>query len=149
MNFYIPAFIAIVVVIVIIWVAFALIRGAIREKRGQSTCIKCKAAASKITQYPYLFLLPLSFGDTYSDAENYLRAHMTPIMDRRQIPTGKRACKVDVYECPRCNTRQAEITDFLLVRGADCNEGHYKFSYDSFRSVLEAWENMYHQGFSR
>lgn len=142
MSYYIPAIIVIVVVAAVIWFAASLIRNIIREKQGKSTCMKCKAAASNTTRYPYLFLLPISFGETYSEPERYLQQKMMPIMNRNQIPTGKRACKVEVFDCPRCNSRQVEITDFLLVRGDDCAKEYHVFAYESFRPLLEAWENM-------
>ena len=143
MSYYLPGIIVLVVLVAVILFLISFIRNFIREKNGKTTCLKCKAAAPKISQYPYLFLIPVSFGDVYSDAENYLRTHMMPIMDKRQIPTGRRACKVEVFECPRCNNRQVEITDFLQVRGEECPKSYYNFAYESFRPLLEAWENMY------
>lgn len=143
MSYYIPGIIVLVVLAAVILFLISFIRNYIQEKNGKTTCSKCKAAAPKISRYPYLFLIPVSFGDVYSDAENYLRTHMMPIMDKRQIPTGQRACKVEVFECPRCNNRQVEITDFLQVRGEECPKSYYNFAYESFRPLLEAWENMY------
>lgn len=143
LTYYIPIIVVAVVIAAVVWFLFTFIRNLIREKNGETTCLKCKAAAPKTTRYPYLFLIPVSFGDTYSDAENYLRSHMRPIMDKGQIPTGQRACKVEVFDCPRCNNRQVEITDFLQVRGTESAKAYYEFAYESFRPLLEAWENMY------
>lgn len=142
LTYYIPIVIVLVVIAAVALFLFTFIRNLIREKRGQSTCLKCKAAASKTTRYPYLFLIPVSFGDVYNDAENYLRTHMRPIMNKGQIPTGQRACKVEVFDCPRCNNRQVEITDFLQVRGEESPKSYYDFAYEPFRPLLEAWENM-------
>ena len=142
LTYYIPAIIVVVVIAAVAWFLFTFLRNFIREKDGKTTCLKCKAAAPKITRYPYLFLIPVSFGDVYSDAENYLRSHMMPIMNKGQIPTGQRACKVEVFECPRCGNRQVEITDFLQVRGAESPKFYYDFAYEPFRPLLEAWENM-------
>lgn len=144
MSYYMPVIIVIVVAIPVALFLFTLIRTMIRDKKGQSTCRKCKAAAPKTSHYPYLFLIPVSFGDTYSDAENFLRSHMTPIMNKGQIPTGQRACKVEVFDCPRCNHRQIEITDFLQVRGEEVAKAYHTFDYEPFRPLLEAWENMNH-----
>lgn len=142
LSYYIPGIIVLVVSAAIVLFLFSFIRNYIREKNGKTTCLKCKAAAPGITRYPYLFLIPVSFGDVYSDAENYLRSHMTPIMDKGQIPTGRRACKVKVFECSRCNNRQVEITDFLQVRGEEYPKSYHNFAYESFRPLLEAWEDM-------
>ncbi len=89
-----------------------------------------------------MFLLPISFGDTYDNAEKYLLSHMVPIMGREQIPTGRRACKIEVHLCSKCNKRQVVIEDFLLVRGEDYMKEYYKFSYEKFHPLLERWEEM-------
>lgn len=139
---YLPEIIiAVVVIAVLAWVA-SFIKILIREKRGQITCIHCKAAADKISRYPYLFLLPVTFGNHYSDPENYLLKNMYPIMGKEQIPTGQRACKVEVFSCPRCNKQLVEITDFLLVRGEECPEEYHTFDHDKFRPLLESWEGI-------
>ncbi|MCM1182666.1 MAG: hypothetical protein NC337_04740 [Roseburia sp.] len=140
--YYIPGVIVLVLGAVAVFWLFTLIRNILRGKRGQSTCIKCKAAASKTTRCPYLFLIPVSFGDGYADAENYLRTHMVPISGTWQIPTGQRACRVEVFDCPKCGGRQVEITDFLQVRGKEVHEGCYEYAYEEFRPLLEQWENM-------
>lgn len=142
MSYYIPEIIAVIVFIIIIVAVISVVRETIRGKRGESTCMKCKAAAVKNTQCRYLFLIPVSFGDTYDDAENYLRTHMRPIMSKEQIPSGQRACWIDVFDCPCCGNRQIEITDFLQVRGEEYAKGYHKFAYDSFRPLLDAWTEM-------
>lgn len=138
-----------VIAVLIIYVIFCLVRQTSREKKGQSTCMKCKAAASRVSQYRYLFLIPISFGDTYSDAENYLRTHMHPIMNKNQIPTGQRACWIDIFECSRCGTKQVDITDFLQVRGEEYAKAYHKFAYESFRPLIEAWTEAANQNFAR
>ena len=145
LSYYIPVVIVLVLGIVAVFWLVLFIRNFVREKKGQTTCIKCKAAAPKTTQYPYLFLIPVSFGDTYDNAENYLRTHMVPIPGKQQIPTGQRACKVEVFDCPNCGGRQVEITDFLQVRGEDYAKGYYDFAYEEFRPLLEQWEKMYNR----
>lgn len=148
MSYYIPEIIVGVVLIVIAIALISVAKEMIRGKKGKSTCMKCKSAASKNTQYRYLFLLPLSFGDTYDDAENYLRTHMRPIMSKEQIPSGQRACWVDVFDCPCCGNRQIEITDFLQVRGEEYAKAYHKFAYDSFRPLLDSWTEIRSQSFS-
>ena len=75
---------------------------------------------------------------------------MTPIMGREQIPSGRRACKVEVHSCSKCSKKQVIIEDFLLVRGEDYLKEYYKFAYEKFRPLLDAWEEAeqrVHPGF--
>ena len=67
---------------------------------------------------------------------------MTPIKSKEQIPTGLRACRLEVYRCSTCDKRQVEITDFLNVRGEEAVKGHYEFSYDSFAGLIEEWKEL-------
>lgn len=139
---YLPEIIvAVVVIVVLTWVA-SFVKNLLREKRGQITCIHCKAAAEKVTRYPYLFLLPVTFGNHYSDPEKYLLKNMRPIMSKDQIPTGQRACKVEVFNCSRCNKLLVEITDFLQVRGEEYPKEYHTFDHDPFRPLLESWEGI-------
>lgn len=140
--YYLPTIILVIVVIVaLVWGA-GIVREVLRAKRGEITCMYCKAAASKSSQREYLFLIPISFGDQYGDAENYLRSHMWPIMGKDRIPTGQRACRVEVYRCHKCDKEQVGITDFLQVRGEEYTKGGYVFAYESFRTLLEEWERQ-------
>lgn len=148
-GIYIIGIITAFIAVVVIYVIFCVARHSTREKRGQSTCMKCKAAADRASQYRYLFLLPISFGDTYSDAENYLRNHMRPIMNKNQIPSGQRACWIDIFECSRCGTKQVDITDFLQVRGEEYAKAYHKFAYESFRPLIDAWTEVADQNFAR
>lgn len=142
LAYYLPGIIFVVLALAaLIWAGF-FIRDSLRGKRGEATCMYCKAAASKISPHTCLFLLPISFGDVYSDAQSYLRAHMIPIMGKEQIPSGRRACYVDVYSCPRCDKKQITVKDFLQVRGEDYDKGHYVFAYEPFQPLLEAWTNQ-------
>lgn len=110
------------------------------SRRGESVCIYCKTAAPRISQNTYLFLIPVFFGDVYQDAEKYLLSHMKPIGSTEQIPTGMRACYVEVYQCPQCGRRHVVVKDFLRVRSEDSIKQIYQFSYESFRPMLDAWE---------
>lgn len=142
--YYLPYLILAAVIGIVLILGFLFIREFLRIKRGETTCMYCKAAASKASKHSYLFLIPIHFGDTYGDAENYLRTHMRPIMENKQIPTGQRACRIELYSCSRCNKKQVNITDFLQVRGADYTKGSYVFAYEPFRHLLEEWDNMAH-----
>lgn len=142
-TYYLPYIIfAVVIIAAIIWGA-DIVRDVLRAKRGEITCISCKAAVPKSSQREYLFLIPVSFSDQYDNPESYLRSHMKPIMGKDQIPTGQRACKAEVYRCPQCGKDQVGIIDFLQVRGEEYTRGSYVFAYESFRTLLEAWENQF------
>lgn len=145
LSYYIPAAAVVAAAAVALCWGAIFIRNLIREKRGRTACIKCKAVGPRAAAYPYLFLIPVVFGKTYGCAQEYLRTHMTPILSKRQIPTGQRACRVEIFECPRCGARQVEITDFLQVRGEEYAQGHYAFDYEAFAPLLEDWERMNHQ----
>ncbi len=138
--YYLPEIIFVIALAVaLIWGIF-FVRDLGRTKKGESTCIYCKAAAAKISPYTYLFLIPVSFGETYENAEKYLLSHMKPIAGKEKIPTGMRACYVEVYNCSRCDKKHVVVKDFLQVRGEDYIKGTYEFAYEPFRPLLEAWE---------
>lgn len=142
LSYYLPVIIAAAVIGAVVVFGIYFIREYLRIRRNGSTCMYCKAEAAKDSPRTYLFLLPVSFGDTYDNAEKYLLSHMVPIRGREQIPTGRRACKVDVHTCSRCNKRQVVIEDFLLVRGEDYMKEYYIFAYEKFRPLLEKWEEL-------
>ncbi len=142
LSYYLPILIIVVVIGVVLVFGIYFLREYLRIRKNGSTCIYCKAEAAKELPRTYLFLLPISFGDTYDNAEKYLLSHMVPIMGREQIPTGRRACKIEVHLCSKCNKRQVVIEDFLLVRGEDYMKEYYKFSYEKFHPLLERWEEM-------
>ena len=150
LSYYLPVIIILVVIGAVIVFGISFIREYVRIKKDGSTCMYCKAEAAKALPRTYLFLLPVSFGDTYENAEKYLLTHMTPIMGREQIPSGRRACKVEVHSCSKCSKKQVIIEDFLLVRGEDYLKEYYKFAYEKFRPLLVAWEEAeqrVHPGF--
>lgn len=142
LSYYLPVIIIGAVVVAALVFGVYFIREYLRIRKDGSTCIYCKAEAAKDSPRTYLFLLPISFGDTYDNAEKYLLSHMVPIRGREQIPTGRRACKVEVHCCKKCSKRQVVIEDFLLVRGEDYLKEYYKFAYETFRPLLEKWEEM-------
>lgn len=105
LSYYLPVIIILVVIGAVIVFGISFIREYVRIKKDGSTCMYCKAEAAKALPRTYLFLLPVSFGDTYENAEKYLLTHMTPIMGREQIPSGRRACKVEVHSCSKCSKK--------------------------------------------
>lgn len=143
--YYLPGILfAVFATVAAVWAVF-FIRELLRQSKNQVSCLSCKAAAEKTSRQGYLFLLPLSFGDTYEEPQRYLLSHMVPIRTASQIPTGRRACRVEVFTCPRCGKKQVAITDFLLVRGNEDRKQYHIFAYEPFRPLLEAWteQNLY------
>lgn len=123
----------------LIWGIF-FARDMFRYSRGGATCMHCQSVASKVTTPAYLFLLPVSFGAKYEDAQNYLLSHMKPILGKEEIPSGRRACHVEVYQCGKCGKKQVQVTDFLQVRGEESLEGTYIFPFEPFQQLLSRWE---------
>ena len=143
LTYYLPeilfgclAIVAILWGIMFIWSIFL-------SSKGKCSCRHCKGIASKTSEPPYLFLLPISFGTKYEDSEHYLASHIQPISDKSQSPSGRRACWVQVYCCPKCNQKQVEITDFLQVRGEETVESTYIFDYETFQPFIERWKRLY------
>ena len=134
---YLPEVIVLLSLVAAVWTVIRLLWAVVDVHWSGTRCIACKEKAVKETGYPCLFLLPISFGDTYEHPEAYLSANMTAIQSKEQIPSGKRACGVEVYRCPSCGNRQVEIRDFLLVRGQESVKGCYTFPYESFAHVME------------
>jgi len=141
-TYYLPEIVfAVILAIALIW-GVCFIREMVLHSRGKSTCVYCKRTTSKVSPKKYLFLLPLSFGATYGDAEHYLPNHLMPIMGTGQIPTGRRACWVELYSCSQCGRQQVAVTDFLLVRGAEDVKGTYLLPYEPFERLIERWESI-------
>lgn len=141
-TYYLPTIIfAAVVIAALVW-AILIGRDVIRAGKGDATCMYCKAAAAKISKREYLYLIPAFFGDKYDNEESYLRSNMQPIMSKSQIPSGQRACRVEVYICSKCDKKQVGITDFLQVREEEYIKGGYVFAYESFRHLIEDWESQ-------
>lgn len=103
--------------------------------KGKEQCPKCRAATVREDVPARLFLLPVSFGDTYENAEDYLLSHMVPIQSKEAIPTGRRACRMELYRCPKCDARWVKITDFLQVRDTEDIKGFYTFPYEHFSGL--------------
>lgn len=140
LTYYLPEIIlAVVVAAVLIW-GVCFIREMVLHSKGKTTCVYCKHSTSKVSSKKYLFLLPISFGTTYEDAKHYLPSHLRPIMGTDQIPTGRRACWVELYTCSKCGKEQVAVTDFLLVRGTEDVKGTYQLPYEPFQNLIERWE---------
>ena len=91
-------------------------------------CKACRIRMEK-TGPARLFLLPCWHGDHYQpSAEYYLRNCSGPIAGVEEIPTGRRACRVQLCRCPQCGVRRVMVQDFLQVRGAEYHI--YRRDYD-------------------
>ena len=91
-------------------------------------CKACRIRMEK-TGPARLFLLPCWHGESYQpSAEYYLRNCSGPIAGVEEIPTGRRACRVQLCRCPQCGVRRVMVQDFLQVRGAEYHI--YRRDYD-------------------
>ena len=142
--YYLPELLVVLAVLAAAVWGFFFLRSIRRDKQGKSTCPACKGIAEKDARYnePYLFALPLSIGDMYESAERYLPSHMIPILDKTQIPLGKRACWVTVYRCTQCEGRHAVVVDFLQVRGEEHVKGRNDMDLELLRPLLEQVETQ-------
>lgn len=142
LMYYLPELLLLLAVAAAAVWGFFFARSMLRNRAGKDTCPVCKGIAEKDFRYnePYLFALPLSFGDTYESAERYLPSHMIPIRDKTQIPLGRRACWVTVYRCTQCQNLHAVVVDFLQVRGEESVKGRYDMDFQLLRPLLEQWE---------
>ena len=123
----------------LIW-GILIVRELFLRSHGKAVCMYCKAAAAVLVTPQYLFRLPVSFGARYEDPEQYLLSHMRPILSKKQIPTGQRACRVEVCRCGRCQKQQVVITDFLQVRGGESVKSTYVFPLETFQPLLRQWD---------
>ncbi len=139
-TYYLPVIIfGVLAAVAVIW-GILFVREMSLRSHGKSACIHCKAAAEKLVTPDYLFLLPVSFGDKYEDAQRYLLSHMRPILYKNQIPSGRRACRLEIHQCSKCRRQQALITDFLQVRGEESVKSTYTFPLETFQSLIAQWE---------
>ena len=141
-TYYLPEIIfAVLAAAALIW-AVCFMREMILLSRGKVTCVHCRHTTPKNSPKKYLVLLPISFGTTYEDAEHYLPSHLQPVMGIDQIPTGRRACWVELYSCGRCGREQVSVTDFLLVRGVEDVKKTYILPSEPFQKLIDRWETM-------
>ncbi|WP_455618775.1 hypothetical protein [Eisenbergiella sp.] len=140
--YYMPEILFVIAAIIAVFGIISLVRSLSADKEGKILCRKCQAPAVKSASHAYLFLIPASFDQEYEDAEGYLSRNMKPIAGKDQIPTGRRACWLEVFTCTKCDERQVRIRDFLQVRGEEYLKGTYILPYASFRSLTEQWEEM-------
>ena len=143
---YLPEVIAAISAAGAVYFVISLARALISGMRGTAKCPECRGTMHKEERYPYLFLLPVSFGESYTDAENYLKKNMEPIASTAELPSGRRAVRAEVYICETCGAKQVEFTDFLLVRGNEDYRGSYTFAYEPFASRMEEWKIMHGAG---
>ena len=142
LTYYLPEIIfGLIVVVALIW-GVCFVREMFLFSKGKTTCVYCKKTTFKDSPKKYLFLLPISFGTTYEDAEHYLPSHLMPIMGTDHIPTGRRACWVELYSCGRCGREQVSVTDFLLVRGVEDVKKTYILPSEPFQKLIDRWETM-------
>lgn len=146
LSYYLPEIVlGIIAAAALIW-GVCFTREMFLFSKGKVTCVHCRKTTSKDSSKKYLFLLPISFGQKYEDAEHYLPSHMTPIPGTDWIPTGRRACWVELYACSRCGRELVTVTDFLLVRDTEDVKAEYVLSAGPFLSLIDSWEALAKRG---
>ena len=140
--YYMPEILFVIAAVIAVFGVISLIRALAADTEGKILCRKCQAPAVKSSTRTYLFLIPASFEQEYGDPEGYLSRNMKPIAGKEQIPTGRRACWLEVFTCTKCDERQVRIKDFLQVRGEEYLKGTYILPYEPFRPLTEQWEAM-------
>lgn len=143
---YLPEAMAVIGLIGVAWFFIHLAGLIIHSARGTAQCPKCRGKMYKDGTEQYLFLLPVFFGDTYENAENFLLHNLKPIASLDDIPSGQRAVRAVIYRCSTCSKKQVDFTDFLLVRGSEDFRGRYFFSYEPFAGLLNEWKMKYGTG---
>lgn len=143
---YLPEVMAVIGLIGVAWFVVHLIGQILHTAHGTSQCPDCRGKMYREETVPYLFLLPVFFGDTYENTETFLLRNLTPIASLDDIPSGQRAVRAVIYRCSVCNKKQVEFTDFLLVRGSEDVRGSRQFSYEPFAGLLNDWKLNYGTG---
>ena len=104
--YYMPEILFVIAAVIAVFGVISLIRALAADTEGKILCRKCQAPAVKSSTRTYLFLIPASFEQEYGDPEGYLSRNMKPIAGKEQIPTGRRACWLEVFTCTKCDERQ-------------------------------------------
>ena len=98
-------------------------------------CKPCRTRMQKTGQ-PRLYLLPCWHGDTYQPSLDYYLQNCVPIDSIDEIPTGRRACRVTICQCPQCGARLAMVQDFLRVRGEELVKHRFDYEVQALAPLL-------------
>jgi hypothetical protein len=84
----------------------------------------------------YLYLLPISFDKKHEESAKYYIENGVPINDLSDIPVGRRAFHLNIYQCPSCGDMDAGIEDFLQVHDKCVLEGGTIYPYEAFSDFI-------------
>lgn len=98
-------------------------------------CKKCKG--TMIDRASHLYLIPVMFDDKYEESAEYYINNFQRIEDISQIPNGRRACYLYLFQCQNCGHKNISIVDFLKVRDKEILKGGDIYEYEKFREFLE------------
>lgn len=108
------------------------------NKHTESETMKCKQCKGIMTSnQQYLALLPIMFDETHEESAVYYQNNTVPIEDEEQIPTGRRACYMNIFQCGSCTNKMVSVIDFLKVRDQYLIKGGDTYPYEEFRTYIE------------
>ncbi len=102
-------------------------------------CETCGVRMEYRCETPQLFLIPVFSDHTYKVCEEYYLSNMQPISSMAEIPTGQRACKLHVIQCPQCAKKLVRIEDFLKVRDTEVFENLEFYEYSHFQQFIQGF----------
>lgn len=106
-------------------------------KIGEKTTDRCKLCKGELVESTsYLCLLPVMFGDSHEESAEYYLENAKLIEDLSQIPNGKRACYMYVFQCQGCGYKEVSVVDFLQVRDNMVIKGGGTYPYEKFGEFL-------------
>lgn len=109
------------------------------NKHTDSETIKCKQCKGVMTsRKQYLALLPVFFDEEHEESAAYYLNNMITIEDEEEIPTGRRACYIHVFQCGSCANKLISVVDFLKVREQFLIKGGDTYPYEEFRTYIES-----------
>lgn len=105
-----------------------------------SETIKCKQCKGVMTsRKQFLALLPVFFDEEHEESAAFYQNNTVPIETEEEIPTGRRACYIHVFQCGSCGNKLISVVDFLKVRDQMSIKGGDTYPYEEFRSYIENW----------
>lgn len=98
-------------------------------------CKNCKG--TMVAGEHFLFLLPLHFDEKYKPSPEYYKENMVQIYSEAEIPEGRRACHLYVFQCRDCGYKNVSVIDFLRVRDNEVLKESDIYPYEDFREYLD------------
>ena len=83
------------------------------------------------------FFVWAGFDEGHEESAAYYLNHTVPIESEDDIPTGRRACYIYVFQCGNCTNRLISVVDFLKVRDQFVVKGGDTYPYEDFKSYIE------------